>query len=53
MPRALAGELVQKLNFYKLRAKLLAEDLSEVLGVLAVWDGGGNSEYGLCYPDPR
>ena len=38
-PRALAGELVQKLNFYKLRAKVMAEDLSEALGVLAVWDG--------------
>jgi len=52
-PRALAGELVQKLNFYKLRAKVIAEDLSEVLGVLAVWDGNGDTEYGLCYPDPR
>ena len=52
-PRALAGELVQKLNFYKLRAKVIAEDLSEALGVLAVWDGNGDTEYGLCYPDPR
>ena len=52
-PRALAGELVQKLNFYKLRAKVIAEDLSEVLGVLAVWDGSGETEYGLSYPDPR
>ena len=52
-PRALAGELVQKLNFYKLRAKLVAEDLSEVLGVLAVWDGTAGTEYGLVYPDPR
>ena len=52
-PRALAGDLVQKLNFYKLRAKVIAEDLSDVLGVLAVWDGSGNTEYGLTYPDPR
>jgi folate-binding protein YgfZ len=52
-PRALAAELVGKLNFYKLRAKVIAEDLSEVLGVLAIWDGAGTSEYGLCYPDPR
>ncbi len=52
-PRALAGALVEKLNFYKLRAKVLAEDLSEVLGVMAVWDGAGDTEYGLCYPDPR
>ena len=38
-PRALAGALVEKLNFYKLRAKVMAEDLSAVLGVMAVWDG--------------
>jgi hypothetical protein len=52
-PRALGPDLVGKLNFYKLRAKVIAEDLSEVLGVLAIWDGAGNSEYGLCYADPR
>ena len=52
-PRALALDFVGKLNFYKLRAKLVCEDLSEVLGVLAIWDGAGNTEYGLVYPDPR
>jgi tRNA-modifying protein YgfZ len=52
-PRALAGALVEKLNFYKLRAKVICEDLSEVLGVMAVWNNGGESDYGLCYPDPR
>ncbi|MEJ2377202.1 MAG: folate-binding protein [Pseudolabrys sp.] len=52
-PRVLAGALAQKLNFYKLRTKVLVEDLSEALGVMAVWDGAGDSEYGLCYPDPR
>ncbi len=52
-PRALAPALVEKLNFYKLRAKVTVEDLSEALGVMAVWDGGGDSEYGLCYADPR
>ena len=52
-PRALATTLVQRLNFYKLRAKLVIEDLSETLGVLAVWDGAGSTEYGLCYGDPR
>ena len=40
-PRALAPTLVEKLNFYKLRAKVICEDLSEVLGVMAVWDGKG------------
>ena len=52
-PRALAKTLVDKLNFYKLRAKLVVEDLSEVLGVLAVWDGTADTDYGLVYADPR
>jgi tRNA-modifying protein YgfZ len=52
-PRALASTLVQRLNFYKLRAKLIVEDLSETLGVLAIWDGGAATECGLCYRDPR
>lgn len=52
-PRALASALVEKLNFYKLRAKVICEDLSSVLGVMAVWDGTAESEYGLSYPDPR
>ena len=52
-PRALASTLVEKLNFYKLRAKVICEDLSEVLGVMAIWDGAGGTEYGLSYPDPR
>jgi folate-binding protein YgfZ len=53
VPKALASTLVDKLNFYKLRAKVMVEDLSEALGVMAVWDGAGDSEYGLCYTDPR
>jgi folate-binding protein YgfZ len=52
-PRALAAALVEKLNFYKLRAKVICEDLSEVLGVMAAWGGAGATEYGLCYADPR
>jgi folate-binding protein YgfZ len=52
-PRALAPTLVQRLNFYKLRAKVVIEDLSETLGVLAIWDGVGTTEYGLCTADPR
>jgi len=52
-PRALASTLVEKLNFYKLRAKVICEDLSDVLGVMAVWDGAADSEYGLSYSDPR
>src|SRR3984885_2777196 len=40
VPRALVANLVGKLNLYKLRAKVLNEDLSEVLGVMAAWEGG-------------
>lgn len=52
-PRALAGDLAEKLNFYKLRAKVTIDDLSGPLGVMAVWDGGGPSDYGLSFTDPR
>jgi folate-binding protein YgfZ len=57
VPRALGATLVEKLNLYKLRAKVMIEDLSETLGVLAAWNGGGESasktKYGLAYADPR
>ncbi len=53
IPRALATTLVEKLNLYKLRAKVIIEDLSETLGVLATWDGSGSTKYGLRYADPR
>ena len=52
-PRALAANLVERLNFYKLRAKLIIADLSQTLGVLAAWDGTGTTDCGLVYPDPR
>jgi tRNA-modifying protein YgfZ len=52
-PRALSPALVEKLKFYKLRAKVTVEDLSSALGVMAFWDSGGDSEYGLSYADPR
>src|SRR5271165_6761549 len=34
-PRALAALLVERFNLFKLRAKVMIEDLSEILGVLA------------------
>jgi tRNA-modifying protein YgfZ len=52
-PRVLAPALVEKLNFYKLRAKITVEDLSGALGVMAVWDGAALSDFGLSYADPR
>jgi folate-binding protein YgfZ len=38
-PRALSQALADKLGFYKLRAKVVIENLSDSLGVLAAWDG--------------
>ena len=52
-PRALATALRDKLTFYKLRAKVTVDDLSEALGVMALWDGAALSEFGLSYADPR
>ena len=48
IPRALGRTLVEKLNLYKLRAKVIVEDLSELLGVLAAWDGSPPP-----YPPPQ
>jgi hypothetical protein len=53
VPKALASACVDRLGFYKLRAKVTVEDLSEVLGVMAAWDGEAATEFGLCYRDPR
>lgn len=52
-PAALAPTLVQKLNFYKLRAKVTVQDVTETLGVLALWDGRPTGTTGVCYADPR
>src|SRR6266567_867217 len=52
-PHALDATLFDKLNLYKLRAKVLIEDPSEVLGVLAVWSGTPAAKYGLSYVDSR
>jgi len=53
VPRALGATLFDKLNLYKLRAKVLIEDLAEILGVLAVWGGTPAAKHGLSYADPR
>jgi folate-binding protein YgfZ len=52
-PRALALTLTEKLNFYKLRAKVAVEDMSDALAVMAVWGGTGDADCGPAYPDPR
>jgi tRNA-modifying protein YgfZ len=52
-PRALAQGLAAKLGFYRLRAKVGIENLSDSLGVLAVWDGDPALKPDLAFADPR
>jgi folate-binding protein YgfZ len=52
-PRALAQGLSDKLGFYKLRAKVAVENLSDSLGVLAAWDGDPAITPDLAFADPR
>jgi len=56
-PQALAKSLADKLGFYKLRAKVAVENLSDNLGVMAAWDGDLASNLAmkpdLAFADPR
>ncbi|HKO73635.1 MAG TPA: folate-binding protein [Bradyrhizobium sp.] len=52
-PRALAQALTDKLGFYKLRAKVTIENLSDSLGVLAAWHGELATKPDLAFADPR
>ncbi|MGO8913738.1 MAG: YgfZ/GcvT domain-containing protein [Bradyrhizobium sp.] len=52
-PRALAQALADKLGFYKLRAKVGIENLSDSLGVLVAWDGDPSLKPDLAFADPR
>ena len=52
-PRALAQNLADKLGFYKLRAKVAVENISDHMGVLAVWDGEPAVKPDLAFADPR
>src|SRR4051812_36535443 len=52
-PRALAQTLADKLGFYKLRAKVAVENLSDSLGVLAAWDREPAIKPDLAFADPR
>jgi folate-binding protein YgfZ len=53
VPRAVVDPLLKKLNFYKLRAAVVCEDLSATQGVLAIWDGACTTARGVVYADPR
>jgi folate-binding protein YgfZ len=52
-PRALAQTLADKLGFYKLRAKVAVENLSDSLGVLTAWDGEPAIKPDMSFADPR
>src|SRR4029078_6510662 len=52
-PRALAHTLADKLGFYKLRAKVAVENLSDSMGVLAAWDGEPAIKPDLTLAAPR
>ena len=52
-PRALAQTLADKLAFYKLRAKVKVENLSDGFGVMAAWDGELAVKPDLTFADPR
>ena len=52
-PKPLAQALADKLKFYRLRAKIDVENLSDSLGVLAVWDGEAALKPDLTFTDPR
>src|ERR1700761_2757545 len=52
-PRVLAQGLADKLGFYRLRAKVTVENLSDGIGVLAVWDGEASMKPDLAFDDPR
>jgi folate-binding protein YgfZ len=52
-PRALAQGFATKLGFYKLRAKVVVEDLSDSLGVIAAWGGEPAMKPDLSFADPR
>jgi folate-binding protein YgfZ len=52
-PRPLAKGLADKLGFYKLRAKVAVENLSDRLGVIAAWGGEPAMKPDLAFADPR
>src|ERR1700759_2588825 len=52
-PRPLAQDLTNKLGFYKLRAQVAVENLSDNVGVIESWDGEPTMKPDLAFADPR
>ena len=53
VPRDLAAGLAARLKFYRLRAKIEIEDVSDKFVVLAVWDGLPDIDGTRLFADPR
>ncbi len=54
VPLVAAAELTKRLGFYKLRARVSVENLSDTLGVIALWGHPVAADgMGLAFPDPR
>ncbi|MGL5137857.1 MAG: YgfZ/GcvT domain-containing protein [Beijerinckiaceae bacterium] len=53
VPLVATAELVKRFTLYRLRAKIGIEDLSETLGVVALWGGPAVADLGLAFVDPR
>jgi folate-binding protein YgfZ len=53
LPAGLAADLVKRLGFYKLRARVTLADLSEERSVAALWDGPDPAVDGPVARDPR
>ena len=54
LPKAHRADLVKRLTFYKLRAKVDVSDMTETHVVAAVWDGADAAESGgVSFQDPR
>jgi len=52
--KVFAPDLAKRLGFYKLRAKVMIEDLSEAMAVVAGWgEARPDDEVGLVAEDPR
>lgn len=52
-PATQAKALADKLNLYKLRAKISVENLSDRLGIIAAWDGAPAVQPASSFVDPR
>jgi hypothetical protein len=53
VPLALAQAFADRLGFYKLRAKVIVENISSQLGVMAAWGGTPAMKPDLAFEDPR